>query len=246
MPGVIADSFETYKENIKLVLIFSIPFLIAVAIPLLASLPTYVSAGAIFLRSASIFVNGNLNLLSLVVITAATVFSLLFLSFAFVLISLIVKAKKTKSKIGKRVFQNIEVYIGRVFAILIAYTIIVLLVNVLGYSIGISAQLTAIIGFAVFGLLFYAPSATVVDDKKVVRAIIDSVKLVTHEPQYFVIWFVLIAIIVSIIDYVCIHLIASPLIAEYVVLVLNSLLVLPYFVIFQAEAYMLRFRLLRH
>lgn len=245
MPSVAADSFDVFKENIKLILIFSIPFLLAFAIPLLAPLPTYVSAGAIFLRSASIFVNGNLNVLSLTVITISAIFSLLFLSFAFVLISLIVKARKTRSKIGRRAFQNIETYIGKVFTILLAYTVLLLLVNVFGYSIGISAQATGIIGFVVFALIFYAPSATVVDDKKIVRALKDSVRLVTQEPQYFVLWIVLIAIVVSVIDYVCIHLFGTPL-SSYIVLIINSLFVLPYFVIFQAEAYMARFKLLMH
>jgi hypothetical protein len=245
LSSVILDSFDVYKENIRLVLIFSIPFLIAFAIPLFAPLPTYISAGAIFLRSASIFVNGNINFISLSVITISTIFSLLFLSFAFVLISLIVKAKRTRSKIGRRAFLNIESYIGKVFTLFLAYTILLLVVNVLGYSVGMSAQLTAIVGFIVFTFLFYAPSATVVDDKKIARAIKDSILLIIHEPQYFLAWLVLLIIAVSAIDYACIYLFSTPL-SSYIVLVINSLLVLPYFIIFQAEAYMSRFRLLRH
>ncbi len=245
MSSVILDSFDVYKGNIKLVLIFSIPFLIAFAIPLFAPLPTYLSAGAIFLRSASIFVNGNINFLSLSVITISTIFSLLFLSFAFVLISLIVKAERTKSKIGRRAFQNIESYIGKVFAIFLIYTILLLLINVLGYSLNMSAQLTAILGFVIFALLFYAPSATVVDDKKVVRAIKDSINLITREPQYFILWLVLIVIVISIVDYLCISIFSTPL-SSYIVLILNSLFILPYFIIFQAEAYMSRFKLLKH
>ncbi len=245
MSSVILDSFDVYKENIKLVLIFSIPFLIAFAIPLFAPLPTYMSAGAIFLRSASIFVNGNIDFVSLSVITVATIFSLLFLSFAFVLISLIVKAKRTRSKIGRRAFLNIESYIGKVFTIFLAYTILLLLVNVFGYSVGMSAQLTAIVGFIVFTLLFYAPSAAVVDDKKIVRSIKDSITLLVHEPQYFVGWLVLLTISISVVDYICIYLFSTPN-SSYAVLIINSLLILPYFIIFQAEAYMSRFRLLRH
>lgn len=245
MTGVISDSFETYQENIKLILVYSIFFIIAFAIPLLAPLPTYITGGAIFLRSASIFVNGNLSLVSITVITAATIFSLLFLSFAFVEISLIVKAKKTRTKIGLRAFKNIEVYMGRVFSILLAYTILVLLVNVFGYSIGMSAQITAIIGFVLGALLFYAPSATVVDDKKAWRAVKDSTRLVFAEPQYFIIWLVLITVVVSVVDYICIHMFSTPL-SAYIVLVLVSLFILPYFVIFQSEAYMLRFKLLKH
>lgn len=239
------ESFEVYKERISLTLLFSIPFVIAFAIPIFASLPTYTTAGAIFLRSASIFVNGNISIFGLIIITVSTLFSLLFLSFAFVLISLLVKSKRTRTSLGKRVFSNIESYIAKVFTIFLLYMLALAFVNVIGYSFGISALLTALVGFFLFAIIFYAPSAVVVDDKKVGRAIADSFRLVVHEPQYFIIWFVLITIVISVVDYVFIHLLSTPL-STYVVLVLNSLFILPYFVIYMAEAYMDRFKLLRH
>ena len=245
MPGIIEKTSEVYKEKISLVLLFSIPFLIAFSIPLFAPLPTYMSAGAIFLRSASIFVNGNISILGLSVITISTIFSLLFLSFAFALISILVKSKRTHSSVGLRVFKNIESYISSVFTIFLIYTLILVAVNMLGYSFGASSLLTAIVGFFLFALLFYAPSAVVVDDKKVWRAIKDSARLVLHEPQYFLLGMVLITISVSVIDALSIALFGTGL-SEYVTLILNSLFIVPYFVIFQAEAYMERFKLLRH
>ena len=245
MAGVIQESFELYKDKISLAVIFSIPFLIAFAIPLLATLPTYISAGAIFLRSASIFVNGNISLLSLAVITVSTIFSLLFLSFAFVLISILVKSKRTHSTIGSRTFKNIEAHVGKVFAIFLVYTIMVIAANIIGYSFGISALLTAAVGFFVFAIIFYAPSAVVVDDKKIMRAIKDSARLVLREPQYFILWLVLVTIVISVLDMASIS-IFGTFWSRYIALVLNSLFVVPFFVIFIAEAYMDRFRLLRH
>ncbi len=245
MAGVIQESFELYRDKISLAVIFSIPFLIAFAIPMLAPLPTYISAGAIFLRSASVFVNGNINLLSLAVITASTIFSLLFLSFAFVLISILVKSKRTHSTIGSRTFKNIEAYIGKVFVIFLVYAIIMTAANIIGYSFGISTLLTAVVGLFGFAIIFYAPSAVVVDDKKIMRAVKDSARLVLREPQYFLLWLVLITIVVSVLDTVSISLLGTFW-SRYVVLVLNSLFVVPYFIIFIAEAYMDRFRLLRH
>jgi hypothetical protein len=245
MASVIDKASEVYTEKISLVLLFSIPFIIAFAIPLLAPLPTYISAGAIFLRSASLFVNGSINVIDLSVITISSIFSLLFLSFAFVLISLLVKSKRTHSTIGKRAFNNIETYIGKVFTILFAYAVVLVIANIVGYSLGASALLTGIVGFFLFALLFYAPSAVVIDDKKVWRAVKDSVKLVLHEPQYFLLWLVLTTIIVSAVDVASIAVFGTYL-SPYVTLIINSLFVVPYFVIFQAEAYMERFRLLRH
>jgi hypothetical protein len=244
LAGVLHESYGVYREKISLVVLFSIPFIIAFAIPLLAPLPTYVTVGAIFLRSASIFVNGNISLLSLAVITISTIFSLLFLSFAFVLISLLVKSKRTHLKIGKRAFGSIEAYVGRVFTIFLIYTIAIVFSNMVGYFVGKPALLAGVAGLILFAILFYAPSAVVVDDKSVWRSIKDSARLVVHEPQYFILWLVLITIIVSIVDAVFIFGLGTN--AGYPVLVINSLFIVPYFVIFQAEAYMNRFKLLRH
>ncbi len=238
------ESWEVYKEKINLVIIFSIPFLIAFAIPLLAPLPTYITSGAIFLRSASIFVNGNVDVLSIAVITIATLFSLLFLSFAFVMISILVKSKRTHSSVGKMVFKNIESNIAKVFAIFLIYTVALIVVNVLGYFVGLSTLLTALVGFFLFAFLFYAPSSVVVDDKKVSRAIKDSARLVVHGPQHFILWMVLITVILSVLDLVCMPL-GTPW-SSYMVLIISSLFVVPYFVIFQAEAYMDTFKLLKH
>ncbi len=245
MAGVIQESWNLYRERIGLALIFSIPFVIAFAIPLLAPFPTYVSAGAIFLRSASIFANGNIDFVSLAVIVIATVFSLLFLSFAFVLISLLVKSKRTRTSVGTRVFKEMEKYIGRVFVVLLVYTLILIAANMLGYAIGMSALLTGIVGVVGGLIIFYAPSAIVVDNKRISRAVVDSLKLVAHEPQYFVAWLLLITVALSAVDVVCIAVFGTPW-SEYIALVLNSLFIVPYFVIFMAEAYMDRFRLLRH
>ncbi|MDE1822971.1 MAG: hypothetical protein KGI00_04435 [Candidatus Micrarchaeota archaeon] len=243
MGNVVADSFELYKKNLRLVLFFSIPFIIAFAIPLLAPFPTYVSIGAIFLRSASIFV--NMNPVSLAVIAISSFFSLLFLSFAFVAISLIVKSDKTHVRIGLRVINDIEKHIGRVFVVLLAYTIFLIVVNILSYYAGLEGFATPLLGFLAFLLIFYAPSAIVVDNKSAWRAIRDSTKLVLREPQYFVIWLLLITVIGSVLDVATIGIFGTFL-SRYVMLVLNSVFVLPYFVIFMAEAYMRRFKLLKH
>ncbi len=242
MANVVSDSYEAYSSNMKLVLFFSIPLVIAFLIPLLAPLPTFTSSGAIFIRSASIFT--NLNFGTIAVIIAAAFFSLLFISFAFVAISLIVKARKTRLAISKRVLLDIEKYIGRVFLVLIAYTIILLIANIIGYVTGYEALLTGIVGFFGFIPIFYAPSAIVIDNTGILRSIKNSVRLVVKSPIYFVEWLVLSTVIISLIDLVLVGVLGVY--AGYAVLFVVSLFVLPYFIIFQAEAYMRRFPILRH
>ncbi|MDE1762330.1 MAG: hypothetical protein KGH59_04165 [Candidatus Micrarchaeota archaeon] len=242
MASVLHDTWETYTKNLGLILLFSIPFIIAFLIPLLAPLPTFLTAGGIFLRSASIFV--NLNILSVAVIIISLFVSLLFLSFAFVAISLIVKATRTHTRTGKSVLKDIEKYIAKVFVVWLIFQFLLIVINIVGYLLNIEALLTAVGGFIIFSLIFYAPSAIVVDNKRIPRAIIDSARLVVREPQYFLMWLGMITVILSVIDFLAIG-ITGTLASRYIVLIISSLFVLPYFVIFMAEAYMKRFPILK-
>ena len=250
MANVFVDSWETYKEHIGLVLLFSIPFIIAFLIPLFAPLPTYISSGAIFLRSASVFL--NLTAFGVGVIIISLFLALLFLSFAFVAISLIVKAKRTHTKVSGSVIHDIEKYTGRVFAILLIYAAVLIAVEISSYYVGLQGIATPLVGFFLFVAIFYAPAAVVLENKKVFPAIRQSARLVAKEPQYFLLWAVAIAAVVSAVDLAMIALTGAlmgpsgTLFSSYALLVLNSLFILPYFVIYQAEAYMRRFSILKH
>lgn len=243
MASLLQDTWDTYTGNIRLVLLFSIPFIIAFLIPLFAPLPTYISSGGIFLRSASIFL--NISAVGLAVIIISSFLSLLFLSFAFVAISLIVKAKRTHTKHTASVLRDVEKYTARVFLVLLAYSLLLVLVNIAGYFLGLEGFLTPLVGFFLFVAIFYVPTAIVIDNKRMGAALKSSLKLVSREPQYFLAWVILITLVVSIVDYLLIHT-TGTLLSSYIMLIINSLLVLPYFIIFQAEAYMKRFPLLKH
>jgi hypothetical protein len=241
MSTIVEDALETYRSNIRLVLLFSIPFVIAFLIPLIAPLPTYISGGGIFLRSASIFL--NLNVLSLAVIVVSVFISLLFLSFAYVAISLIVKAKRTLSRTAAGVARELEKYTGRVFVVLLLYAFVLTLVDVLSYFVGLQGIATPVVGFFLFALVFYAPASIVINNSGVLASMKQSALLVAKRPQYFLLWIALLVLVVSILDFLLIHITGTP-VSSYLMLVLNSLFVVPYFVILQAEAYMRRFSIL--
>jgi len=243
MGSLLEDSWDTYASNIRLVLLFSIPFIIAFLIPLLAPLPTYISSGGIFIRTASVFL--NITAFGLVVIVVSLFLSLLFLSFAFVAISLIVKAKRTYTKHPGSVLRDVEKYTARVFVVLLAYAFVLTIVNIGSYFLGLEQVLTPLVGFFLFMAIFYAPTAIVIDNKKISTALNQSARMAAREPQYFLLWIALITVVVALLDYVIIHA-TGTLLSSYIFLVVNSLLVLPYFVIFQAEAYMKRFSILKH
>ena len=242
MANVVSDSLGIYRDNIRLILLFSIPFLIAFLIPLLAPLPTYISTGAIFLRTASIFVNTNPTVLA--VVTISTFVSMLFISFAFVAISLIVKSEKTHMATSKRVMLEIEKYISRVFSILLFYAFIVIILNISSYLFSFPVIWAEALNLIIFLLIFYMPTAMVIDNKGFFASFKGSIRLVVTSPKYVVLWLVLFAAATSFVDLVSSGLFGVA--GSYVTLVINSVFILPYFVIFIAEAYIRRFPLLRH
>ncbi len=245
MPGLLQEACRTYAENLKLVWLFSIPFAIAFIIPIAAHLSTYVTLGGIFLSGAGM---AGISVFSIAVIVVSYIFTLLFLSFAYVAISLIVKSRKTHSGIGKRALMEIEKHVGKVFVILMIYGFLLLAVNLASYALFPSAAvlITAIFGLLIGTVMFYAPSAVVIDNKRVGRAITDSVKLIRSSPQYYAIWVLLFAVTISVLDAIIIAIPWGPVVSGYVMLFLISIVILPYFVILQTEAYMRKFPLLSH
>ena len=241
-PPVLNYAIETYRANLKLILLFSISFVIAFLIPAFASFPTYVDAGSIFLRTASVFL--NLNIFNTAIIFAAVFFSLLFLSFAMVAINVIVKHSRTHTRITREVLGGIEKYTAKVFAVLLMATVIVVLANVLTYGNSYSALITAIVGLAITPFVFYAPASIVIDERRIGQAIDSSLSFFFKRFDYFLMWLVLAIVLITVFDFIFI-LIGGTVASRYLMLVFNSLFIIPFLVLLQSELYMSRFKLLK-
>lgn len=168
-------SLETYRKNARLILLFSLSFLIAFAIPILAAFPTFNDAGAILIRTSSLFYF-NLTPLSASVIIIASIFSLLFLSFAIVSINVIVKHSRMHVRVSAEVLKGIEKYTGRIFAVLGLFTLAIFASEVLTYGIKPVGLITAIVGLALTPFVFYAPASIVMEDSRIGRAMKRSAK----------------------------------------------------------------------
>ncbi len=236
MSSIIEDAFETYYTNSKLVALFSVPFIASLAIPLLAPLPTYIALGAVFLRSATAY--QNLDLTAILSIVLSGVISLIFLAFSMVLISLIVKSKRTLESNKRSVLLQIESYTSRLFMVFLAYAILIYAASIFTYSFGqSSAFFVDLVSMVLFVPLFYLPGNVVIANKRTIRALKDSLKMAFAYPSYLLLWAVIAVVALSVVDFVSITF-TGTLMSRYLVLVLSSFIVLPYLAIFQAEAYM--------
>ena len=242
MTNVLAYTAETYAKHISTVLLFSIAFVIALIIPVFAPLPTYADIGAVFIRTSSIFV--NLTALSVAIIVAALLFSLLFLSFAIVAINLIVKHSRTRTKIRREVIDGIEKYTGRVFVVLLFYTVIVAIASLIGYSYGAGGIAASVAGLVFSPLFFYAPSSIVIDERGVIRSMRASAAFFVKRFDYILLWLFIGIVAISFFDFLFITA-SGTLISRFAMLVFDSLFILPFLVMLQSQCYMKRFALLK-
>lgn len=241
MANVLVNAVRTYSKHKELILFSALSLIIAFLIPMLSPFPTYLSIGSTFLRTASVY--SNLSMFNIVVIIASTLFSLLFLSFAIVMINLIIKYNKTKVRMTREVISGLERYTANVFFVLFLFTFILMLVNVLTYSTSFSGVLTAIAGLALTPLFFYAPSSIVIDERTFTRALRSSVSFVFKRFDYLVLWLVVSIVLLSVFDLVFMPL--GPMVYGYVVLIFDSVFILPFILVLQGEMYINRFAMLR-
>ena len=242
MPNILAYSAGTYRKNIKLIMLFSLAFVLAFLIPIFAAFPTYNDMGAILLRTSSVFI--NLNLLNTAVIVIAVFFSLLFLSFAMVAINVICKHGRTRTKIGHEVLEGLEAHTSKVFVVLLFETLTLFAVDLLFYGTGYSAIAMSVSALVVSPIFFYAPSSIVIDDNRVPNAMRSSIRFFKGKPGYFVLWLAVAVALLSVFDYLFIFL-GGTTVSRYVMLIFSSLFILPFLVVLQTESYMNRFKLLK-
>jgi hypothetical protein len=185
----------------------------------------------------------NLNIFNTAVIVSSVFFSLLFMSFAVVAINIIVKHSRTHTRIKKEMLEGLEKYTAKVFAVLLLYVLIILLVNVLSYNMRYSSALTACVGLALAPLFFYSPASIVIDDNKILRAMKASAKFFIRRFDYTLLWLVLSILLLTAFDFIFIT-IGGAMLSRYLMLMFNSLFILPFLVLLQSELYMKRFKLL--
>ena len=243
MVNVLRYTANAYLANLQLIFLSAISAIIAFIIPVFASFPTYNDAGSIFLRTASVFV--NLTPVNIAVIIASTVLSTLFLSFAIVAINVMVKHSRTHTKITREVMTGLETYTGKVFLVLLLFTAVMTITNLITYEYQMANYLTWIAALILTPFFFYSPASIVIDDNKIIRSFKASLKFISKKPKYFALWLGCAVASYTVLDLLAMS-ITGPLVAEYLVLIIGSLLILPFLIMLQGESYMKRFSMLRH
>jgi hypothetical protein len=239
---VIYHTFKALGMNLKWITFFSVPFLLAFFIPLLSPMPTFVAVGGTFLRTGSI---PEMSYLDTALVIFATLLSLFCISFAIVSINIVIKHNRTLTKIPKEVIEGVENYVFSLFWLLLTAMLFYFVVFLFAYEYGVQEIVGPLVTFIVSLGLFYAPAAIVIDDKRPFRAVQASLNHIRGKPTLFLVWLVIAIVSLVALDAAFILLKGAIPFARYILLIINSLVIVPFLIVLQAQIYLTKYSILK-
>ncbi|HIH30050.1 TPA: hypothetical protein HA243_01505 [Candidatus Micrarchaeota archaeon] len=244
--NILSHSFAAYSRNIRMISFFSIPAFIGLLIPLLVNTPVFSALGATFLRTGSI---PDLSAADFGVILLSLLASLYLVSFAIVNINIVIKAQRTGTSVKNEVVKGITGYTLNVFILFLLGTIALLIIQLLTLELGAQNLLAPILSLLVWLPLFYAPAGLVIDELRPWRAAEKSFKMVFSKFNYFALWLAISFVLLSLLDLIFLNLgavfpVSTHKIGSLFVLLINSLVLMPFLVVLQTEIYISKYSIL--
>ncbi|MEM4348342.1 MAG: hypothetical protein QXN37_02120 [Candidatus Anstonellaceae archaeon] len=238
--NILSYSLKAYLENIKLISLFSIPALIAFLIPILVNTPVFIALGGSFLRTGSI---PDMSAYEIAFVIFALLASLYLISFAIVNINIVIKSQRTKTSIKNEVLKGITGHTLNVFLLFLLGSIMLLIIQLLTFEIGAQSWLSPMLSLVVWMPLFYAPAALVIDELRPFRAAEKSFNMIFSKFHYFLLWNIIGITLLSLVNVIFLSMLPHKL-GSLVVLVINSLVVMPFLVVLQTQMYLSKYTIL--
>ncbi len=238
---VFSYAVRFYLSRVRLLVLFSIPFILAVMIPVIVPAPTYLALGGVFLRTGSI---PELSILDALLTAAAYALTVFLISDTIVNVNLVVKSKRTLTEIKRSVFSAIGTYAMRIFYIYTLMLLLMFIFQILTYDNPVQSWLYPLFTLALSFFIFFVPPAVVIDNSDTPTAIKRSVKMALKKPVYVFMWAVIGLVLVSFTEIVGLLLFSSPF-SQYFILLVNSFLILPFLIVLQTMMYMEKYPLSR-
>ena len=238
--NILSYSFKAYRENIKLISFFSIPALVAFLIPAMVNTPVFSALGGSFLRTGSI---PDMTASDLGIVLTGVLVSLYLVSFAIVNINIVIKSQRTSTNIKKEVFKGITGYTLNVFSLFLLGTIALLIIQLLTFEMGTQKWLAPALSLLVWLPLFYAPAGLVIDELRPFRAAQKSLSMVISKLPYFLLWLAISFVLLSVFDALALALLPHK-VGSLAVLLLNSLLLMPFLIVLQTQIHMSKYTIL--
>ncbi|MBI5228370.1 hypothetical protein HY988_07290 [Candidatus Micrarchaeota archaeon] len=234
-------SLEFYLKRLKLIVLFSLPFIVAFLIPVFVAAPNYLALGAVFLRTGSI---PDLSVVDIIITAIAYGVSLFLIADTIVNVNLVVRSKRTLNQIEGEVFKSIQTHALRIFYIYTLMLLLFFIFQLLTSENPFQSWLYPLVTFIISFLLFFVPSAVVIDNSNTPNSMKLSASAALSKPHFVFIW-IIIALIGLIVPKLIGDLLFQGYLSEYFVLLVNSLIVLPFLIVLQTQMYMEKYPLAR-
>ncbi|MEW6748314.1 MAG: hypothetical protein AB1295_01250 [Candidatus Micrarchaeota archaeon] len=232
---------DFYLKRLNIIIIFSIPFVLAFLIPVLVPAPTYTALGGVFLRTGSF---PELDILDIVITVVAYALAVFIISDTLVNINIVIRSKRTLTSIRHEVISAMGTYGTRIFYIYTMALLLMLIVQLMTYDNPLQPWLYPIFTLVVSGLLFFVPPAVVIDNSDTPTAIRRSAAMAIRNPHLVLLWVLLSLFCLSALKLVADIIFSSPF-SGYFVLLINSLILLPFLTVLQTQMYMEKYPLAR-
>jgi hypothetical protein len=230
-----------YLKRLGLIILFSIPFIFAFLIPVIVSTPSYLSLGGVFLRTGSI---PELSFLDIILTAIAYAVAVFLIADTVVNINLIVRSKRTLNVVTQEVLSAMGTYAMRIFYIYTLALLLLFVVQLLTYENPLQTWIFPIFALLLSYLLFFVPPAVVIDNSSTPMALRRSVYMALKNPHLFLIWTLLSLVVLSLLKLLGDMVFSSPF-SSFFVLLVNSLLLLPFLTVLQTQMYMEKYPLAR-
>jgi len=234
-------SLDFYLNKVLLVALFSVPFFLAFLVPLLVPAPTYLAAGSLFVRTGSL---PEFSVFDLIITGAAYIIAMFLISDTIVNINILIRSRRTFTETTQEMMSAVSNHAMKIFYILTLVLLLHFIVQLITYDIPFQSVIYPLFSFVVSYLLFFVPPAVVIDNCSLYDAIIISAKLSLRKPKLLFSWLIAGALL-FIFSKVIGDILFAGIFSQFLVLLLNAIVFLPFLIILQTQMYMEKYPLAR-
>ena len=228
-------AIEDFRHNIDTVWVFSLSALIGVSMFAIAHYPTYSALGGVFLRTGSLPDVGIVDFLTTIVVYGI---SLLFISSAVAGTMLTTAHRRTKKVIKTEVWRKLPFFATNTFFLYAFLTLVLLAMQIF------SVPHYPFLSFLLFYATFYVVPAMIVENEPLGVALILAMKMLRKNPLMPIVWAVFGFVFLALAEMTA-QAVLPYVVARYVVLFFNGVVLLPYLSFLQVHMYMERYPLAR-
>ncbi|MDD5340800.1 MAG: hypothetical protein PHV13_06205 [Candidatus ainarchaeum sp.] len=232
---------DFYLRRLGLIVLFSIPFVFAFLIPVLVAAPTYLALGGVFLRTGSM---PELSLADLIITALGYAIAVFLIADTIVNVNIIVRSKRTLTEVTQDILGAMGTHAMRIFYIYTLMLLVMFIIQLLLYDNPLQSWLYPLFLLVLSYLLFFVPPAVVIDHSDTPTAIRRSAQMALQKPRFFIMWTLMAFFSLSLLKVVA-DFLFSGVFAGYFVLLVDSLIILPFLIVLQTQMYMEKYPLAR-